>query len=183
MAIAKTISTIFLVPTLKIPKESLFDNGFINAYTKDSLQEIEYPVDVVFLLFKPTNINKFREFLIEEYSRTNDLIDDYDYEGGYVVVVYKIKDSIKDDVILIKKGQYSKTSQEFQKMFPSHVLIKRGSETKSEVSLQVRIFKKSADLREYWENKIGQGINPDQEVWETFNEEKEILNLKNIGDV
>ena len=183
MSLAKTITTIFLVPTLGITKESLLGNGFINAYMKDDLQDNQYPVDVIFLLFKPNDLNKFREFLISEYSRTTDIIDDYDYQGGYVVVVYKLRDSIKNDILLIKQGLYSKTSEGFQMLFPKTVEIKRGGTVKKEVSLQRRIFKKSPDLREYWENKIGQHINPDQEVWETFSEEKEVLNLKNINDV
>src|SRR6478609_5045928 len=171
MSIASTITTIFLVPTLKVPKGKLVENGFINAYVKDSLQDLQYPVDVIFLLFKPKDLNKFREFLIEEYSRTESVIDDYDYEKGYVVVVYKISESIKKDVILVRQGQYSKTSPEFQKMFDIPVEVKRGDTIKKEVCLQMRIFKKSADLREYWENKIGQLIGPNQEVWETYNEE------------
>jgi len=182
MSVNRTITTIFLVPTLKIPKDDLLGNGFINAYIKDTLQDNQYPVDVVFLLFKPTDINKFREFLISEYSRTDDVIDDYDYIGGYVVVVYKIRDSIKKDVCLIKHGQYSKTSQEFQELFPASVQIKRPNGIKTETSLQVRIFKKSADLKEYWENKIGQRLSDDQEVWENYDEEKEKLNLKDLLD-
>jgi hypothetical protein len=183
MGIKRTITTIFIVPTLKIPKDSLVSNGFINAYIKDSLQDNSYPVDVVYLLFKPTNLDKFREFLISEYERTNDVFDDYDYKGGYIVVVYKINESIKKDISLIKQGKYSKTSKEFQGMFPTTIQIKKASGIKTEVPLQIRIFKKSADLREYWENKIGQNISEDQEVWEAYDEETEILNLKNIENV
>lgn len=182
MSLTKTITTIFLVPTLGIPKNSLVENGFINAYIKDSLQE-EYSSDVIFLLFKPINIDKFREFLINEYDRSKDIIDDYDYEGGYVVVVYKIDESIKKDVTLIKQGQYSKTSKEFQGKFPKSIQVKRGNGVKLEPSLQLRIFKKSRDLKEYWENKIGQELEDDQEVWETYDEEKELLTPKNMENV
>jgi len=183
MSTEKTITTIFLVPTLNIGKEPLLGNGFINAYMRDSLQDNQYPVDVIFLLFKPKDLNKFREFLIKEYSRTDDVIDDYDYEGGYVVVVYKLRDSIKKDITLIKQSKYSKTSKEFQELFPPTISIQKGTKVKNETSLQVRIFNKSADIREYWENKIGQRISPDQEVWQEYNEEKEILNLNSMTDV
>lgn len=178
----KTITTIFLLPTLKIPKDDLLDNGFINAYERDNLQE-DYPEDVIFLLLKPTNLDKFREFLQNEYDRTENIIDDYDYAGGYVVLVYKLNESIKTDTTLIKQGQYSKTSKEFQSLFPPSVQIKTGSGIKTETSLQIRIFKKSADIREYWENKIGSRIGDNQEVWETYNKDKEVLILKNIGNV
>ena len=62
-----TISTIFLVPTLKIPKDLLIDNGFINGYAEEESGEHNYPFSV-HLLFKPKNLDKFREFLEGEYD-------------------------------------------------------------------------------------------------------------------
>ena len=35
MNLEKTITSIFMVPTLKIPKEQLLKNNFINGYIKD----------------------------------------------------------------------------------------------------------------------------------------------------
>lgn len=182
MSIKRTITTMFLVPILRVTKEDLAENGFLNAYIKDTLQE-EYSSDVVYLLFKPENLDRFREFLTREYARTETLIDDYDYEDGYVVLVYKIDESYKKDVILIKQGQYSKTSKEFQKLFPVSEQVKKGTIVKVEPSLQIRIFKKSPDIRQYWENKIGQGLDEAQEVWEAYNEENEILTPKIIKNV
>ena len=182
MSLTKTITTIFLVPTLGIPKNELANNGFINAYTKDSMKE-GFPFDVIYLLFKPRDLNKFRHFLLSEYARTKNIIDDYDYERRYVVVVYKLSDNIKKDVMLVKQGKYSKTSPEFQKLFPPSVQVKRGNHIKVEPSLQIRVFRKSKDLKEYWENKIGQELDDDQEVWETYSEENEILNPKDIDNV
>ena len=34
-----TCTTIFMVPTIKTPKNSLRNNGFINAYLKDDMSE------------------------------------------------------------------------------------------------------------------------------------------------
>jgi hypothetical protein len=39
--------------------------------------------------FKPDNLEKFKEILEGEYERTKDIIEDYDYADGFVVVVYK----------------------------------------------------------------------------------------------
>jgi hypothetical protein len=89
MDLKKTITTIFMVPTLKVPKDELKDNGFINAYIKDGSREVQYE-DCIYLLFHPKNLDKFRNFLDSEYERTKDVIDDYDYESGYVVVVYQL---------------------------------------------------------------------------------------------
>ena len=69
MSIKKTIATIFMVPTLKIKRESLIENGFINGYLSDSRRDVQHR-NAVHLLFKPANLDKFREFLDNEYERT-----------------------------------------------------------------------------------------------------------------
>ena len=89
-----TITSIFIVPTLSIGKEKLLDNGFVNGYIKDNKRDIQYE-NAVYLLFKPENLDKFRNFLDNEYERTKSIIDDYDYEDGYVVVVYEINPKLK----------------------------------------------------------------------------------------
>ena len=38
MGIKKNITSIFMVPTLKVPKDALMSNGFINGYTKDIIR-------------------------------------------------------------------------------------------------------------------------------------------------
>ena len=73
MEIKKTITSIFIVPTLSIGKEKLVDNGFINGYIKDGRREIQYN-NAVYLLFKPENLDKFKDFLDEEYERTKSII-------------------------------------------------------------------------------------------------------------
>jgi hypothetical protein len=90
----------------------------------------------IYLLFKPTDLDKFREFLDSEYERTKAVIEDYDYEDGFVVVVYQLDNKYNRDYELIKQGRYSKTSANFQKMFPKIVKITRGGLHKDEISLQ-----------------------------------------------
>ncbi len=175
----KTISSIFLVPTLQIPGNELKSNNFINGYIEDADQEIPYP-DSVYLLFQPENIPKFREFLDDEYERTVALIEDYDYSGGYVVVVYKLDPYFKKDFQLIKNGEYSKTSSQFQDLFKKVVKIKKKGLHRDEVSLQYRIFNKSEDMIKYWQDKLGIDWDEDFEVWDGFNIKNETLNIKLI---
>jgi len=170
-----------MIPTLKIPKNQLKNNGFINGYIKDVNKDIEYK-DVVYILFKPENLDKFREFLDEEYQRTKDVIEDYDYEDGFVVVIYKLNPKFKKDYEIIKTGKYSHTSEQFQKLFPKTVKIKQGNRTKEEISLQYRIFNKTEDLVEFWEDKLGVYFQEQYEVWEGFSENKEILNIEVIKE-
>jgi hypothetical protein len=174
-----------MVPTLKVPKDALKGNGFINAYVKDARREDQYK-ESIYLLFKPDNLDKFREFLDGEYERTKAVIEDYDYEDGYVVVVYQLNDKYKKDFNLIKQGRYSKTSIEFQKLFPKVVKITRNGLHKDEISLQYRIFNKNEDLINFWEEKLGIDFNSvigkDFEVWEGWDEQNEILNLNKIKE-
>ena len=168
-----------MVPTLKVPNEGFKHNGFVNAFIKDLERDVQYE-DVVYILFKPEKIDAFRLFLDSEYERTENIIEDYDYEGGFVVLVYKLNPNFKEDFALIKEGKYSKTSDDFKNLFPKAVKIKVNGWHRDEISLQWRIFRKSTDLREYWEDKLGVNFDEEQEVWGEYNEDIEILNIKNI---
>ena len=174
-----------MVPTLKVPKDALMSNGFINGYIKDIRKEDQYS-DSIYLLFKPENLDKFREFLDSEYERTKTIIEDYDYEDGFVVVVYQLDEKYKKDFELVREGKYSKTSKDFQKIFPKIIKIVKNGLHKDELSLQYRIFNKSEDLVEFWQDKLGIDleliVGPDFEVWEGFDESNEILELNKIKE-
>lgn len=172
--VKKTICTIFIVPTLHVPKDALRDNGFINGFIKDAISEEEYE-DCVFLLFKPEDLDKFRVFLDEEYQRTKDVISDYDYDGGFVVVVYRLNPKYSTDFNLVKQGKYSKTSKDFQNEFPKVVKLMKNGLHKDELSLQYRVFKRTEDLVKFWEDKFDVTFPDEQEVWHGWDEEKETL--------
>lgn len=179
MSVKKTITSIFMVPTLKIDRNKLIENGFINGYLSDERRDVQHR-NAVCLLFKPTNLDKFREFLVDETERTNNIIDDYDYEEGYVVIVYKLDDKWKEDFMLIREGLYSRTSEDFQKMFSKVIKIVKNGLHKDEISLQYRIFRKTDDLKQYWEDRLDIVFTDDMEVWDGFDSTKETLNLDKI---
>jgi hypothetical protein len=179
MNISRTIASIFIVPTLKISRDDLKENGYINGYVSDVRRDAQYK-NAVYLLFKPDNLDKFREFLEKESERTKLLIDDYDYEDGYVVVVYTLDNKWKKDFALIREGLYSKTSKEFQDLFPKVIKIMKNNLHRDEVSLQHRIFRKSEDLRQYWEDRIDTSFDDNMEVWQGFQIENETLDLDKI---
>tara|TARA_R110002167_G_scaffold149240_2_gene342467 strand:+ start:1180 stop:1737 length:558 start_codon:yes stop_codon:yes gene_type:complete len=183
MILSKTNTSIFMVPTLKSPKDSLINNGFINAYIKDSISDNNYK-DCIYLLFKPKDLNSFKDFLDNEYERTKQIIEDYDYNNGFVIVVYSLDDKFKDDFKLIKKGKYSKTSEKFQKLFNKVVKLKKNGLHRDELSLQYRIFNKTNDLIEYWQTKIGESSpwKDSFEVWPLFNKNDEILTKKILDE-
>jgi hypothetical protein len=175
----KTITTIFMVPTLKIDRNALKDNGFINGYVKDSHREVQYP-DCIYLVFQPKNVDRFREFLDSEYERTKDLIDDYNYEGGYVVVVYRLNKEYEKDFKMIRQGKYSKTSKAFQALFPKVIKIMKNGLHKDEISLQYRVFNRTEDLIKFWEDRFDVEFDDDQEIWHAFEDKNEVLDLNKL---
>lgn len=172
----KTITTTFMVPTLNIPSGHLKKNDFINAYSLDKHHEFEYK-DCVYLLFQPKFIQRFMDFLDSEYNRTSDIVADYDYDDGYVVIVYKLDSGYSKDFDLIRQGKYSKTSRSFQKLFPRVTKIRKNGLNKDELSVQYRIFNKTKDLVHYWEKQFDVKFSPDQEVWTGFYIEQETLDI------
>jgi len=181
MEIKKTITSIFMIPTLKIPKDLLKNNGFINGYLKDVSKDVQYE-NAVYILFKPTDLDKFREFLDGEYERTKDIIEDYDYPDGFVVVVYKLNPAFIKDYAIVKTGKYSQTSKAFQALFPKVIKIMKGNLSRDEISLQYRIFNKTEDLVAFWEDRLGIDFLDRFEVWHGFEENEEILDITKIKE-
>lgn len=173
MSVKNTITRIFIMPTLKIGKDKLMSNGFLNGYVKDK-EGPDYE-DAAFILFKPSCTDTFRKFLDSEYERTKNLIDDYDYEGGFVVVVYKLDPLYKKDYDKVKKSRYSQTSKAYQELFPKTVKVFKNGKNTDELSLQYRVFNKTADLRVFWEEKFGMELDESIELWDGFFEEDETL--------
>ena len=60
------------------------------------------------------------------------------------------------------------------------IKIKSGAYQRDEISLQYRVFNKTEDLKQYWEDKLGVDFDPSMEVWNGWDDEKEILNLENV---
>ena len=181
MKLKNTITTLFMVPTLKIGRENLTENNFLNAYIKDGDKDVQY-TNGVYLLFHPKSLDKFREFLDEQYEKTKSIIDDYDYEGGFVVVVYQLDKKFNKDFTLVKQGKYSKTSKEFQNLFSKTVKVKKNGLRKDEISLQHRIFNKTEDLIKYWEDKLGVDFDNSMEVWQGWIEENETLFIDKLKE-
>jgi len=179
MELKKTITSIFIVPTLKINRDKLKENGYLNGYISDVRRDVQYQ-NAVYLLFQPNNLDRFREFLIDESERTRQLIDDYDYEDGFVVVVYTLDKKWKNDFALVREGLYSQTSKEFQDSFPKVIKIIKSGLHRDEISLQFRIFNKTEDLRKYWEDRLDMEFTENMEVWNGFDIGNEELDLDKI---
>jgi len=181
MDIKRTITSIFMVPTLKFPKDELKNNEFINAFSKNNTSDMEY-ADAIYLLFKPKDLGRFRLFVENERDRTKSFIDDYDLTDGYVVMVYQLDPALKKDFDIVRKGQYSKTSPAFQALFPKVVKFMVNGLHRDELSLQFRIFNKTGDLVKFWEDKFNVTFGKDQEIWHGWNIENETLTLDKLKE-
>lgn len=177
--IEMTVTNLFLVPPLGIGRERLRLQNLIDAYIKDAGSDLEY-TDVVYLLFKPDDMELFQEFVEEERQRTDLLIDEYDYAGGFIVLVYKTHPEDKEDIELIFKGQYSKISQRYKKKIPAVVKqVIRGLH-KDSISLQYEIIAKSQNVKDWWKKELDIDIPEGSEVWSIPDLEKETLYIDKI---
>lgn len=175
-----TTTTMFLVPGLGLSLEEIrFRYGFINAYLKDEDRE---PYERgVYLLFKPANIIDFEHFLEREKKRTAQLIEDYDYRGGYVVLIYVFPEEYLHEWKLFLKGRYSKFRAKYLVLLPE-IDSKVDSEgiPFTETSLQYMICYKAPALKQYLEKKLGEELEEDAEYWSKPSMKKETLNINKI---
>lgn len=177
MNISKNITSIFIVPTLKVSRDELKINGYIMGYIKDLNHSLNYDDNyVVFLLFEPKDLDVFKEFLNSQYENEFSLIEDYSHNENQHILVYKLDEKYKKDFDLIFQSKYSKTSKKFQELFPKTVIINN----KVTESLQQLIFKKDIKLLKYWENTLSTNdiSKHGLEIWTEFNIDNEIIDLE-----
>lgn len=173
----KTISRVFMAPTLGINKLEAEKHGLINSFLKDKSAGIEEK-DCIILAFRPANETGFQQFLNSEIRRTNSLIRHYSYPCGLKMLVYKLDPKYALDFELVKQGKYSKTSKSFQGLFPKFVKVKSLFGVEEEkISLQYRVFNKTNDVRRFWETRLGVDFSEDQELWPIMSMEKETFHV------
>lgn len=180
-----TCSSLFLLYPLGLDRaKQLSELGFVNAYIRDKSRDTDYK-NPVYLLFKPSSLILFQAFLDEQYEQPNphtgtrDLVEDYDLEGEYIVLVYQFPERFQRDYEKFFRGEYSKFSSEFRKTFPKTRKIKEpGGSWREELSTQYRIIYKDAELREAIEDRLGIYLDDEMEYWEKPRESKETLDIK-----
>lgn len=190
-----TVSNLFLVPILKIGRGKLQNLGFINSYLfNDEDPDEIYPDNSIHLLFCPKSTEKFNDFMLAERDSENDVIEERDYPGGFILVTYRLPKRFEKDYALIWDGKYSKTSEEYQSCIPAMVkYTKKNGVSVTDMTLQHMVFKKYEPLRRNWEQEFNVQMDDEQELWtkptiesETFkllNHECFTDSVENAGDV
>lgn len=181
-----TNTELFLVAPFGIGRNLLKEHGFIGAYLEDVHKPDLHPERGVFLLFKPPNMALFNEWAEYEKERTPWLVDDYDYDGGYVVMVYALEERLSRDFDRFLRGEYSKFSPEFKGRFTQTVVLRDNmGRSRKELTLQWRIFKKDPEIRKHWEQLLWDYAHEsvfteDMEVWSSPTIENERLDIEII---
>lgn len=176
-----TNTSTFLLRGLGTNTEDLKKLGFINAYIDDANHEPHYE-EAIYLLFKPEDIEEFQFFIMKEQEREAEIIEDYDYEGGYIVMVYKFPEKYNKEYNLFLRGEYSGFRKSYVDLFPIEVQIKNkfGAIIATKASAYYHIFNRTPELRKYWEDKLDIELDDEAEYWEGIDIKKETLDIKKI---
>lgn len=174
----KNCTTIFLLPGIGHTRQELLKYGFLSAYLDDINHSVHYE-NAVYILFKPEDRTSFDNFVLKEHNISKQLLEDYDYEGGYTVMVYLFNEKFMPEYELFLQGKYSQFRTDYTKLFPKSVKVMDPviNIEVMKTSLQQHIFTKSKLIKKYWEGKIGEKIPDDMELWSPPDMSKEVLDI------
>lgn len=173
------VSCVFLLPLLKLNRKKLEALGFKDTYWFNGEEKLVYE-SCIHLLFKPTSLKNFNEFLLEEKERKAPIVDENDYPGGLVIVTYRLPQRFIKDYNLIWQGKYSETSKEYQDMFPKTVKITNASGiVVTEMSGQHMVFSRYQPMKRKLEEELDAELSDAQEIWVMPSIERETFKLKN----
>jgi len=174
-----TISNLLIVPILGIPRKILDQHGLINSYlyNKEEEQQMDY---VIHLLFFPSNMEEFNDFLEKQRMDGREIIQEKDFNNGLILITFPLTKDFDDDYKKIWKGEYSKISYKYRLKVPavidSYDVFGRKSST---MSLQHRIFNKEQELKKEWEDEFNMALDSTQELWRKPSVENETFDINN----
>lgn len=173
-----TVTTVFILPVLKIGRKKLDNVGFLDAFMFNGEEQMVYD-NCIHLLFCPVSMDKFTDFLQDERDRGASIVDENDYAGGLVLLTYKIPARFETDIQKIWLGKYSEVSQEYRNMIPSTAKKEVDGVIVTFTSAQHMVFNKDPSLRKKLEQELAVEIDPKQEIWTKPSIERETFKLKN----
>jgi hypothetical protein len=176
-----TYTSLFLVRGLDLNILELKKIGFINAFIDDVAHEPHWE-NCVYLLFKPEEMDEFNYWHTQEQERSELLVEDYDYEDGYIVLVYKFPEEYLREYQLFFTGDYSMFRKSYTDKFPQILEEKNqyGMITGQKKSIYNHIFNRTEELKKMWEKKLDVELGEDAEYWSVPNLDKERLDINKI---
>lgn len=180
----RNVATIFLIRPLGLcdRRESLNPEdknaakiikryGFLEAFLADE-SHITIPARLVYCLFKPQNLQELDEFVEMERQDKAEIVDTYDYPGGFVVVVYKFPEIYNRDYDKILEGKYSLTSNTFKSVFPIDV--------SNNLTIYSLVLFKEPQMVRAVEEDLGIKFDDSMEFWHIPDMEKETLTMDKL---
>lgn len=160
----RTVSNMFMVPLLKIGRPILDEHGLINSFLYNAEEDVVYE-NALHLLFNPPSIDGFNLFVTREKGKNPAFIDELDYPGGLVILVYQLPPKFKADYDKIWEGRYSELSESYKSAIPSIMQMKEGNRVINSLTLQHMVFGKLDVLKVHWETRFNVTMENDQELW------------------
>ncbi len=176
----------FLLPCFGIPFKRLEELGFLNSYLYDKNREKVNDKDIhIYLLFKPSGNQLYLlQKKIEDFESKDKhnivLLEDYDYDHGYIVIVFKFPERFRKDYNLFLQGKYSQFSDEFKDFFPEQREVNFESETLRGKQLQWMVIHKYPKYKKLQEEKYGFSLDLAPEIYHLPIEEDETLDIDKI---
>ena len=182
------VSTVFLFPCLSIRQElvrQFSEFGFVTTYLY--WDKHEYPFNVMFLLFQPSEFTLGFHNFVQAMEKSINFVETIDV-ANKVVLVYKVPAKFVTDYLLFLNGAYSLTSPDFKacfklkdyKMDASGKFIRTSTGSyETEYTAYWHIFNKT----EYWRNQLLERLGEDtripegSELYEKCDINKETLTL------
>ena len=159
-------STLFLLHPLGLSRKALEGTGFCNCYLRDENKPEYEGMNVVLLLFHVKSKERFNWFVAKERVRTNLFIDEYDYDEGYVVLVYEFPEELAEDFERFKLGKYSEFSEQMKSCYPTEQeVIIEGKRMKSP-SIQHMIVERVGEWKDIIEESLGVHLDNEAEYWQ-----------------
>ena len=164
--LVKPVTTIALGPFVS-------EFGLLNSFLEDEDCE-EFDGDYLFILLQPNNVDVLEVLIAQQEADNLNFIGEYDYEGGFIVLVYSIPEHMKEDFEKFKQGKYSQMSKAFQQLHSP--TINRGNT--EEMSFQHMVFSKNEEFREKMSEYLGIQIDKGSELWSVPSlSDREILKI------
>lgn len=166
--IKATKTTDFILPLFGFTKK-YYEPYLVNAYLGD-VDINGYEEYKIYLVLSNHNMDTKHARIENSIKDLPEFVDYYDVlDGKMSVFILNIPEEFRVDYIHFMNGKYSLFSEQAQ------IKVLKG---RSETSSMPHIFKKSVELKKYWENKSGSEIPESAEVWPILDLKNEIFNKK-----
>lgn len=187
--IPETITRFFLMPATGLAPNIYIKQGLLNSYSgywefPQTMVEDQSSITehLIFNLYRYKDVDVFREFLEYLYEFDPTICYDFPVENfdDLHITEHALPEKFNQDYLKVKCGQYSRTSREFQALFPKKITTTYQGIKVSDYSFQYQIFNKMDKIKNFWEDEFAIRFDEEDEIWEGFDTKKEYLSKDSL---